>query len=32
LPGVIDGGVNEASMSTSAPNRSSVLCSQMDQG
>jgi len=30
--GVVDGGVNEAGMSTAAPSRSAVLCSQMDQG
>ena len=30
--GVVDGRVNEAGMSTAAPTRSAVLCSQMDQG
>ena len=30
--GVVDGGVNEAGMSTVAPNRRTVLCSRLDQG
>jgi len=30
--GVVDGGVNEARMSTAAPDRSAVLCSWMHQG
>ena len=30
--GVVDDGVNKVGMSTAAPNRSTVLCSRMDQG
>ena len=29
---IVDGGVNKAGMNTAAPDKSSVLCSRMDQG
>ena len=32
LQGVVDGGFNEAGMSTAAPNRNAVLCGRMVQG
>jgi len=32
LQGVVDGGVDEAGMSTATPDRHAVVCGWMDQG